>query len=94
VALIPLISAWTLTRWPFANHRFPRKHFFYVRWLVYAFLIAQPVTLIFAPAFFFDVMFFFFFGYSLTSWMALTPSEQAEYRKAVQTAREAAKSAP
>ena len=92
VVLIPLISAWTLTHWPFANHHFPRKHFFYVRWLVYLFFVALPLSAIFAPTFFFDIQFFFFLGYSLTAWMALTPDEHTEYRQAVRAAREAAQS--
>ena len=88
VVLIPLLTVWTLTRIPFANHRFPRKHFWYVRVLVASFLILQPLSAFLAPDFFFDIFFFFVFGYSGTAWMALTPSEHETYRKAVQAVRE------
>lgn len=90
VVLIPLLSASTLTRVPFPNHRLGRKHFLHVRILIVAFFAVMPVTLVLAPAFLWDVIFFFMFGYSLTAWMGLTPGERSAYREAVRTAREAA----
>lgn len=90
VALIPLMAAATLTRWPFANHHLGRKHFLHVRLLVLSFFIVTPITVVVAPAFLYDVIFFFMLGYSLTAWMGLTPNERSAYREAVRTAREAA----
>ena len=90
VVLIPLMAAATLTRWPFPNHHLARKHFLHVRLLVISFFVVMPITLVLAPAFLYDVIFFFMFGYSLTSWMGLTPNERSAYREAVRTARQAA----
>ena len=44
-------------------------------------------ALIFQPTFFFDILFFFMAGYSLSAWMTLTPEERLEFKKIVAAAR-------
>jgi phosphatidylserine synthase len=86
VVLIPGISLATLTHLPFPNHHLSRGHPAWIRLLVGSFFVATPAAAALAPAFLFDVLFFFMVGYSLTAWMSLTPSERVEFRVAVRSA--------
>lgn len=90
VVLIPLCCVATLTYWPFANHHGLRSHFWYVRVLIALTFITTLGVLVLHPAFVFDVFFFWMFGYSAGSWMALTPEERARYREAVKAGLAAA----
>lgn len=90
LVVIPLSCVATLTYWPFANHHGLRSHFGYVRVLIALTFITTLGVLVLYPKFVFDVFFFWMFGYSAGSWIALTPEERARYREAVKTALAAA----
>ena len=83
VILIPLMGVATLTYLPFGNHHGKRAFWWYVK-VVIAFCLAISIAmLVWKPEFFFDVVFFWMAGYCMSSWMALTPSERADFRQAV-----------
>jgi phosphatidylserine synthase len=86
VVMIPILCVATLTHYPFPNHRMPRRHFWYVRALIGLFFLTTLIVLAFAPHFFFDIVFFWMFGYSATGWMSLTVEERKKYREAVELA--------
>jgi phosphatidylserine synthase len=88
VVLIPLMCLATLTYLPFPSHRIARKHRlgFYVSAGI--FLLVTLATLVFEPAFFFDVEFFFMAGYSATAWMTLTKDELVAYKHTVDDAKQ------
>lgn|GEM_PF-1129908 len=92
VVIIPLACVAALTYWPFANHHGLRSHFGFVRVLIALTFTTTLAVLVLYPAFVFDVFFFWMFGYSVGSWIALTPEERALYRAAVKTALAEAKS--
>ena len=87
VILIPALAIATLTYLPFPSHRLARKHRpgFYV--MAVFFIGGTIAALIFKPTFFFDILFFFMAGYSLSAWMTLTPEERLEFKKIVAAAR-------
>ena len=83
VVLIPAMALATLTYLPFPSHHIKRSFFWYV-WVVIVFTFGSTIAMVFIyPKFFFDVLFFFMAGYSLSSWMSLTPEERVEYRRSV-----------
>jgi phosphatidylserine synthase len=86
VGLVPLLAVATLTYWPFANHRIGRRHFPAVRLAIASFFVTTFGMLIIQPEFFFDVLFFWTFGYAATSWIALTADERSQFRRAVRAA--------
>ncbi len=87
LVLIPVGSWASLTRLPFANHRLPRKHHGYVRFLIALTFISLIGGIIFYPRIVFDVLFLALAAYSLGSFTVLTESERSEYRVAVALAR-------
>ncbi len=88
VVLIPLLCVATLTYLPFANHHLGRRHVWYVRVLIAGFFVTTAGALVLAPRFTFDVLFFWSFGYTVGSWMSLTPEERGDFRRAVKVAVE------
>lgn len=86
VVLIPILCIATLTHLPFASHHIRRAFDWYVYMAIALFFITTFGILVLYPHFMFDVLFFWMFGYSLSSWLALTGEERGSYRKAVQTA--------
>jgi len=87
VVLIPLMAISTLTYWPFASHHIARSHYWYVNTVI-AMTFAVAIGIWFVkPAFGFDVLFFFMAGYSMSSWMSLSPEERAAHRKAVEATK-------
>ena len=87
VVLIPFMAFSTLTYWPFPSHHIARSHFWYVNVvIVMTFALAIGIWFV-RPEFGFDVLFFFMAGYSLSSWMSLSPEERAAHRKAVAEAK-------
>jgi len=86
VGVIPILCVATLTYAPFPHHRLPRRHFWYVRALIALFFITTFAVLAGWREFFFDVVFFWMAGYSLTGWMSLTGEERQKYREAVDLA--------
>ena len=51
--------------------------FFWYVWVVIVITFGITIAMVFVyPKFFFDVLFFFMAGYSLSSWMSLTPEER------------------
>ena len=50
------------------------------------FFLTTAATLATAPRFTFDVLFFWSFGYTVASWMSLTPQERGDFRHAVDVA--------
>ena len=87
VVLIPAICWASLSYKPFIKHRMARGHIFAVRAFIVLFFATIFPLLVLRPAFVFDMLFFWFVGYALSSWMALTPTERAEFRDAVGRAR-------
>jgi len=87
VVIVPALSIAMLTYIPYPNHRMRRAHYPYVRVLIGAFFLTTIASLILYPAYLFDILFFWMFGYAAGSWVALTPAERAEFREAVAAAR-------
>ena len=87
IVLIPLFSAATLTYIPYPNHRMHRAHYPYVKVLIALFFVTSLGGLALYPAYVFDILFFWMFGYAAGSWVALTPAERAEFAVAVREAR-------
>jgi len=83
VVLIPAMGLATLTYLPFPNHRGKRAHFWYVNAVIAICFLCTIAMVFVSPKFFFDVLFFWMAGYSMSSWMSLTPSERSEYRRTV-----------
>jgi phosphatidylserine synthase len=84
VVLIPLMALATLTYLPFPSHHISRRHYWYViAVIVLTFVLVIGVWFV-KPEFGFDVLFFFMVGYSLGSWMSLSPEERAAHRRAVE----------
>ncbi|MEZ4403370.1 MAG: CDP-alcohol phosphatidyltransferase family protein [Kofleriaceae bacterium] len=90
VVLIPVVCAAALTYWPFPNHRMARSHFAHVRFFIALFFVTTIGVLAWRPAYVFDVLFFWMFGYSTTSWLSLTRAERAAYYAKVREALAAA----
>jgi hypothetical protein len=85
-----LASSWaTLTHYPFASHhRATRMRTFGRLTISLTFLttfgsLVHPAT----RPFVFDIFMFWMIGYSLASWMALTPDERAAWRQVVAQAK-------
>ena len=87
--LIPLVCWASLTRLPFANHRLPRKHFLWVRFLIALTFAVLIGSILVYPRVLFDLLFIGIGLYSLGSALALTAEERGEYRAAVDALREA-----
>src|SRR5262249_42391845 len=83
VAIIPLLSAATLTYAPFPSHHLPRKHAAYIRVLIALFFLTTFGILFVKRAFFFDVLFVWMFGYTVGGWAALSTTERQAFREAV-----------
>jgi hypothetical protein len=64
-----------------------RRHYWYVRTLVAAFLGSTGYAVLLHRAILFDVLTFWMAGYSLTGWLSLTREERARYRSVVDEAR-------
>lgn len=95
VVLIPLMGVATLTYLPFANHHLKRVsggHFWYVNAVIGICFACSIGILFVSPKFFFDVLTFWMVGYSLSSWMSLTPEERVKHRAVVEEARAVAAS--
>jgi phosphatidylserine synthase len=90
VFLIPVICWASLSHQPFVKHRLPRRHLLAARIFIALFFLTNFAVLAWRPAFIFDLVFFWFSGYALSSWMALTREERAEFRAAVVRARQSA----
>jgi phosphatidylserine synthase len=83
VVLIPAISLATLTYLPFPSHHIARGHVWYVKVIIVLFFLATIGILFVNRLFFFDVLFFWMAGYSMSAWMSLTPDERKAHRAAV-----------
>jgi phosphatidylserine synthase len=90
VILIPAMAVATLTYLPFPSHRIARKHRLGVYVVGTMFFAATIGSMIFAPQFLFDVLFFWMTGYSFTAWLSLTEEERADYKRVVAAAKQAA----
>ncbi|MDB4962775.1 MAG: pssA [Myxococcales bacterium] len=83
VVLIPAMGIATLTYLPFANHHSKRAFFLHVK-IVILICFAVTIAMVFVrPEFFFDVLFFWMAGYSMSSWMAMTADERRAFRTSV-----------
>jgi phosphatidylserine synthase len=83
VVLIPVMAVATLTYWPFPSHHITRGHWWYANLAIAAAFVCTIAIWVLWPQFGFDVLFFWMAGYSLSSWMSLTPEERAAHRAAV-----------
>jgi phosphatidylserine synthase len=92
VGIILVSAVITLTYLPFPSHHIKRGHVWYVNVLIGAFFVAMAAMLYINLAFFFDVVFFFMAGYSMSAWMSLTPQERKDFRAAVAQTRALSKS--
>jgi phosphatidylserine synthase len=92
VVLIPAMGIATLTYLPFPNHHMKRSHFWYVNILIALFFATTLGLVVVNPKFFFDVLFFWMAGYSMSAWMSLTPEERVAYRDTVQAMKSQASS--
>ena len=82
--LIVLMAVLTLTYLPFPNHRLGRSHRFAAKVAIALTFLATIGLGVLYPDFFFDLLFFFMVGYSMSAWMSLTPEELRNFRAAVQ----------
>lgn len=79
VVLIPLSCVVALTYLPFPSHRMSRIHHGYVRFFILAAFLTTIGIGIAYPGFVFDILLFWMMGYSLGSWMSMTPAERETY---------------
>ncbi len=86
VALIPLACVATLTYWPFPSHRMARGHFGHVKFFIALTFATLIGSLVWRPAYIFDVLFFWMLGYSCTAWLSMTKDERVAYWDKVKTA--------
>lgn len=63
---------------PYMTHK-GRKLQTYVKPFVVLFFVAPVLLVLFAPQFLYDFIFVWTFGYALTAWIPLTPTERREY---------------
>ncbi|HLL25933.1 MAG TPA: CDP-alcohol phosphatidyltransferase family protein [Kofleriaceae bacterium] len=87
VVLIPAMAIATLTYFPFPSHRMARMHKWYVRVLIVVWFASMGASIVIAPRYVFDLMFFWMTGYSLFSWRALSGEELARFRETVDAAK-------
>lgn len=87
VVLIPAMAIATLTYLPFPSHRLARMHAWYVRVIAVLWFTTMGASIVFAPRYVFDLLFFWMAGYSLTAWRSLSGNELAEYRRTVEGAK-------
>ncbi|HVV17671.1 MAG TPA: CDP-alcohol phosphatidyltransferase family protein [Polyangia bacterium] len=70
---------------PYMTHRGRRRMQRYVKLLAFGFLSSPVVAFVVAPAYVFDVLFFWMFGYAATAWIPIYPEEKrafyARYRE-------------
>jgi len=87
VVLIPFMGYATLTYWPFPSHHLTKglRPAALVA-AVIAFLSSIAIA-IFKREFFFDLLFFWMAGYSMSAWMSLSTAERQAYRDTVKAAR-------
>lgn len=86
IVIIPLLCWASLSYQPFLKARLPRDAPA-VKFFVVAFFVTSIAVLALWPRFIFDLILFWFSGYALTSWLALTGDERRAYRAAVASAR-------
>ena len=87
--VVGLASCWaTLTYYPFTSHHSVRKMTTFARICVFATLVSTFGVLIFAREFVFDVLLFWMLGYSVASWIGLTPEERTTWKQLVKEAKE------
>jgi phosphatidylserine synthase len=85
--LVIACSVASLTYVPFVNHRLGRRLRRMAHVGISAFFLTTFGVLILAPAWSFDVLFFWITGYVLASWLALTPEERAVWWQRVAEAK-------
>jgi phosphatidylserine synthase len=78
VALTLGLAAAVLSTWPFVNHR-GRRLQWWARGFVVAWAGSWIATGLLARAYFWDVVLGWAFGYSVASWLALTPDERRAF---------------
>jgi phosphatidylserine synthase len=64
---------------PMMTHRGARRMQTHVKLLVAAFLVMPLLSILIAPDYTFDVLFFFMFGYATTAWIPLSKEERASF---------------
>jgi len=86
VVLIPMLCVATLTYWPFPNHHIARKFQWYTRLAIVLCFLSTIAILILYPDLFFDVWFFWMFGYATGAWISLTSEEIKAFNEVVRKA--------
>jgi phosphatidylserine synthase len=87
VALIPAMGIATLTHLPFPSHRIGRMHTWYVRIIMALWFTVMGASIVLAPRYVFDILFFFMTCYAFLSWRALSGAELADYKRVVAEAK-------
>lgn len=86
VVLIPFMGVATLTYWPFPNHHLTRGMRPAAKVAMSLAFLTSIVVAFVRREFFFDLLFFWMAGYSMSAWMSLTKDELAAYRATVREA--------
>ena len=64
---------------PYMGHHGARRIQTHVQLLVFGFLVTPMAAFFIAPAYVFDVLFFWMFGYTCTGWIPVYPEEKKEF---------------
>ena len=78
-AVLFAVALLNLSPVPYMTHKGTRKMQTYVKVLALSFFAVPAVLVVVAPHFVFDLIFICTFGYCLTGWIPLRPSERREY---------------
>jgi CDP-diacylglycerol--serine O-phosphatidyltransferase len=83
--IITAFSILNLVPIPYMTHRGRRRMQTHVQLLVFGFLVTPVAAFFVAPAYVFDVLFFWMLGYTATAWIPIYPEEKrafyARYRE-------------
>jgi phosphatidylserine synthase len=77
--VITVFSILNLVPIPYMGHRGGRRMQTHVQLLVFGFLVTPVAAFLVAPAYVFDVLFFWMLGYTATGWIPVYPEEKKEF---------------
>jgi len=77
--IITLFALLNLAPIPYMGHHGKRRMQTHVQLLVFGFLVTPVAAFFVAPAYVFDVLFFWMLGYTATGWIPVYPEEKKEF---------------